>query len=84
MFLANNSANSKLVKNKNKKIIIYSLLLCAASDQHVVVFFTSWLKPGPSENPAATEQAEKRGGGEKHSGEYRRKDKTVLSADRRN
>ena len=67
-----------------------AFFLCAELDkkkkksQHVL-FFTSSLKSGPSENLAATEKAEKREGGERHSGEYGVKwffKKSVLSVDR--
>lgn len=47
----------------------------------LILFFCG--QTGPSENPAAAEQAERREGSERLSGEYRKEDKTGLGADRR-
>lgn len=79
MLLVNNSGNSKFVET-HLYIVVHILLFPAECDWLAVCVF-SWVKTGPSENPAATERADRREAGETLSGENRTEDKTGLGAD---
>lgn len=76
MSLVNNSGNSKFIET-HLYIVVHIFLFPAECDSMSV-----FLKTGPSENPAATEQADRREAGETLSGENRTEDKTGLGADR--
>lgn len=84
-YVVNSCVNSKSVTETS---LFTAFLLCGTSVGAIqltlylfliYLLFTSWVKPGPWENPAGKEQAE---GEEGHTGEYKRKQWNMLSVDR--